>query len=525
MWGAVRDTSEEKQQLIADLRTQLDSSHLAEADASHGRFLFNKTCSSCHVLYGQGGRIGPDLTGANRHNLNYLLENIVDPGASVSKGFKVSTLALTDGRVMTGVIIEANDHTVTLQTQKDQLTVSRAGIEEIVPQETSLMPDGLLKQLSLEQTRDLFAYLSTTSQVQLPEELPSDRFVSMALQPFWQASRMSEPMFFIQADADSQPSASLLFSPTHVLSVSTATSETTFEAERDYVFDSQSNCLSLPEGSRIPFMTHEQLYPLMTSNLPKIKRQQGDQSRGIYFDNAAGYHERQVVVTYDCQPGQWQGPVPEFAGDRLPHLMKKLEDKQPVSVVLCGDSISAGYNASKFTGAEPSCPAYGELVALSLQKHFDSEVSFTNHAVGGWNASRGLKQVIDDRVGEKQPDLVIIAFGMNDVFGRDAATYQQNVKGIIDTIRQQSPKTEFILVATMLGNVEWGMRMEQFPLYRQALKDLCEDGIVLADLTAIWEELLKHKSFYDLTGNGVNHPNDFGHTVYAQVILSLMIRE
>jgi hypothetical protein len=94
---------------------------------------------------------------------------------------------------------------------------------------------------------------------------------------------------------------------------------------------------------------------------------------------------------------------------------------------------------------------------------------------------------------------------------------------MIDSIRAGSPETEFMLVATMLGNAEWGMPMEQFPLYRDALKELCGPGIVLADLTSVWEELLKRKSFYDLTGNGVNHPNDFGHAIYAQVITALLV--
>ncbi|MCA9027469.1 MAG: c-type cytochrome [Planctomycetaceae bacterium] len=523
LWGTVRETSAEKQQMMADLRSQLDVEQLASADLSQGRVLFEKTCSTCHVLYGKGGRIGPDLTGANRHNLNYLLENIVDPSAAVSKGFQVSAIALKDGRIITGVIVESSDRVVTVQTQKDRLSLSRDGIEEIVAQETSLMPDGLLKQFTSEQIRDLFAYLSSTSQVELPSELPTDRFVDAALRPFWTSTHITEPLFFIEPASGSRPSAQMLFEPEAILSVASATGQTTYEVDRDYEYDRSTNSLILPKGSRIPFTTQEQLYPLMTSDLPKIRRQEGDQSRGILFDNEAGYHDLQVEVTYDCREGQWQGPVPRFAGDQLPHLMQKLRAQEPVSIVLCGDSISAGYNASKFTGAEPGCPAYGELVALSLQKHFGSEVTFTNHAVGGWNAARGLKQVIEDRVGEKRPDLVIIAFGMNDVFGRDADVYQQNVRGIIDAIRELSPNTEFVLVSTMLGNAEWGMPMEQFPLSREKLRELCGEGVVLADLTEIWEELLKHKSFYDLTGNGVNHPNDFGHTVYAQVILSLLI--
>jgi acyl-CoA thioesterase I len=190
--------------------------------------------------------------------------------------------------------------------------------------------------------------------------------------------------------------------------------------------------------------------------------------------------------------------------------------------MLCGDSISAGGNATGVVKAPPVCPAFGQLVALALEHHFGSKVTFTNHAVGGWTSANGLQQAKEQKIGKAKPDLVIIAFGMNDVFARNAAAYQANIRSIIDTVRADAPDAEFILVASMLGNAEWGMPMEQFPLYRDALKKLCGPGIVLADMTSIWETLLKHKSFYDMTGNGVNHPNDFGHMVYSQTLLALL---
>lgn len=355
-----------------------------------------------------------------------------------------------------------------------------------------------------------------------------DRFGEIALQPFWKASRLRESLFFIQADSKTRPQASLLFLPKKIVRVQSATRDVDYEEGRDYqvrpdigTFDVKAT-FDLPDGSRIPFKTIDDLYPLMTSDVPKIPRQAGDKSRGIFFDNADGYHKLQVEVTYDLEPGGWPGPTPQFEGDQLPHLMGKLRAKEAVKVVLCGDSISEGYNASRFSKAPPGQPAYGELVALGLQKHYGSEVLFANHAVGGWNTSAGLKDVIETRIGEQRPDLVIIAFGMNDVFAKDAAAYQKNTQGMIDSIRAASPEAEFILVATMLGNAEWGMPMEQFSKYRDALKELCGPGIVLSDLTAIWRELLRHKSFYDLTGNGVNHPNDFGHAIYAQAITALL---
>lgn len=168
LWGSIRETSAEKKQQIAVLKQAYSNGALDKADPIAGRALFKKNCANCHTLYGDGGNIGPDLTGSNRRNLDYLLENIVDPGATLAESFKVSVVVLTSGRVLTGVVTHARDKTVTIQTQKDRVVLSRDEIEKIVPQNASLMPDGILKPLSDEQRRDLFAYLSGLRQVPLP---------------------------------------------------------------------------------------------------------------------------------------------------------------------------------------------------------------------------------------------------------------------------------------------------------------------------------------------------------------------
>ena len=139
-----------------------------------------------------------------------------------------------------------------------------------------------------------------------------------------------------------------------------------------------------------------------------------------------------------------------------------------------------------------------------------------NLAVGGKDTAWGLTQI--DNVVEGRPDLVVLAFGMNDSAGRTAKDFEANTKSTIARIREKLPDAEFILVATMVGNRDWiRLKHEVFPQYRDALASLCEPGIALADLTSIWTEFLKLKQDWDQTGNGVNHPNDFGHRVYAQV--------
>ena len=132
-----------------------------------------------------------------------------------------------------------------------------------------------------------------------------------------------------------------------------------------------------------------------------------------------------------------------------------------------------------------------------------------------------MQQAKDAHIGKEKPDLVIIAFGMNDVFQRNVALYEANIRALMEAItrRRASRTQEFILVGSMLGNSEWGMPMDQFPIYRDALAKLCGPSVVLADMTSMWEAAFWPKRFYDLTGNGVNHPNDFGHCVYAQSLL------
>ena len=169
-WGAVRDSDEAKRKLISEWTAKLDDEALAKADLAAGRQLFAGICGACHVMYGQGGKIGPDLTGSNRADLDYLLENIFDPSAVVSADYQMSILNLSDGRVLTGVIAEENDRTVTLRQATAEMTVARDEIAERRSSALSMMPEGLLQVFDEEQVRDLIAYLKHPVQVPLPEE-------------------------------------------------------------------------------------------------------------------------------------------------------------------------------------------------------------------------------------------------------------------------------------------------------------------------------------------------------------------
>ena len=188
-----------------------------------------------------------------------------------------------------------------------------------------------------------------------------------------------------------------------------------------------------------------------------------------------------------------------------------------------GDSISTGCNASGWANAAPFQPPYQDLLVMNLQSAYGGKISLKNEAVGGTGTDWGLANI--GKVVAHEPDLVILAFGMNDnAGGLPTARYRANLKAMMNAVRQKRPAAEFILVATMLGNKDWtALHQELFPQYRDALAGLCGQGVALADMTSMWAELFKHKKDWDMTGNGVNHPNDFGHRIYAQVLSTLLI--
>jgi putative membrane-bound dehydrogenase-like protein len=158
-WGVVQETPEARLAAVEKWRSLLTPEKLATANIEHGAELFKQSCASCHKLYGEGKNIGPDLTGANRSNLEYLLLNLVDPSAVVPKQFTTSVIVLNDGRVLTGVVVSKTEQTLVVQTDREQVTLARSDIEETRDTGKSLMPDGMLDKLTDDQVRDLFGFM------------------------------------------------------------------------------------------------------------------------------------------------------------------------------------------------------------------------------------------------------------------------------------------------------------------------------------------------------------------------------
>ena len=271
----------------------------------------------------------------------------------------------------------------------------------------------------------------------------------------------------------------------------------------------------LTPTSGIPYLGFHERFP--KKGRPMSITQHRDGTRNLYFSEGHVFHDQQVVVDY-VAAGPYKGAVPKSQLDLLPGAAAKLRAGKPLRVTVLGDSISTGANASGATGAAPWQPPYPQLVADALRNKYRSIVTVANFSVGGMDVRWGLTQL--DKVAGSSPDVLILAFGMNDASGRRTPDeFARMSNDIIETIGKKVPGCEVILVATMTGNPDWSYAApELYPKYRDALKRLVRPGVALADVTSVWTDVVAKKSFMDITGNGVNHPNDFGHRLYAMVI-------
>lgn len=150
----------EMRQMIEHLSGVLASGN---GDPYHGKELYAKTCAKCHLLFGQGGRIGPDLTTYKRDDSLNILINVVNPSAEIREGFETFLALTEDGRMASGFMFDQDSRVVVLRGLDGQnITLARDDIEEMLPQRKSLMPEGLLKDLSEQDVRDLFAYIRSS---------------------------------------------------------------------------------------------------------------------------------------------------------------------------------------------------------------------------------------------------------------------------------------------------------------------------------------------------------------------------
>jgi putative membrane-bound dehydrogenase-like protein len=166
-WGQVRTTPADKLALVAKYKQLVESTSPNNVDKELGRAVFARTCQQCHTLYGAGAKIGPDLTGSNRSDLNYLLSNVVDPNALIPKEYQTTVIMNADGRVITGIAVAEDEAAVTVKNATETVVIPQDEIENRMLSDASLMPENQLAQFTDREITSLLGYLREKAQCPL----------------------------------------------------------------------------------------------------------------------------------------------------------------------------------------------------------------------------------------------------------------------------------------------------------------------------------------------------------------------
>ena len=158
IWGPIDELPGDKQLQYKRYERLLQSD--SEADPVTGEEVFNRSCRTCHQINGSGGVIGPDLTGANRTSIDYLLSNLITPDEFIQEDYRMMIITTRGGRTYVGSIVAENERQITLRpVGLPDVVLSRADVQSLEVSEESLMPEGLLERLTEREVLDLFAFL------------------------------------------------------------------------------------------------------------------------------------------------------------------------------------------------------------------------------------------------------------------------------------------------------------------------------------------------------------------------------
>lgn len=338
--------------------------------------------------------------------------------------------------------------------------------------------------------------------------------IEQLLTPFWEGETVYDETIMLVSENGRQARAKLFYTPKKILSVKSTDLKTEYKEGRDWKYCNGEIIMS--EKSKMPFMKAEELHFYEKNNDDCFGAKDGGY---ILYKTEGYFHKRQLAVTYTHNDTIDFG-IRKLNGERLFGTKELLKKSKNVKICFYGDSITAGCDGSKKTGIEPFMPGWPELFASALEKKFNSKIEILNTAVPGENSDWGAR-CAEERLALHKPDLAVVAFGMNDGTQKiPACEFGNNIKRIKEKALEQNENTEFIFISTTLPNPESVFDGYQRDYYDELIGCTGDNDTVL-DMTSIHSALLERKAFADMTGNNINHPNDFLIRIYAQALIDL----
>lgn len=357
--------------------------------------------------------------------------------------------------------------------------------------------------------------------------------LSSYMQYYWAGNTVYDESVTFQNDANGNlTNATLMYTPSKIISVRSIDLNKLYVEGVDYIV--VGNQLVLTPGSSIIAASYDTLYPKYASGQSQDWLVcNNDNTR---YTSVTSLRDYQVAVTY-THSNSWTGMIPSAQLSELPNTKAKLENGGALNVVFYGDSITAGYEASGqsenalsmntlaettyLSSNAPYMPAWATMVSQQLSVRYpNATINKINRGAPSSDSTWGKTNV--NLVTQQNPDLVVIAFGMNEP--NSTMEYKSNITSIINSVLASNPNAEFLLVSSCVpnsacNNFTYNMLSEQETLLYSIQSEMSSTAIAVAPVNSMNAAMLATgKKITDGLNNNLNHPNDFIIRLYAQTI-------
>ena len=320
----------------------------------------------------------------------------------------------------------------------------------------------------------------------------------------------------------------LQYVPQRILSVTDYALQTPFCEGSDYFVSDRT--LYLPQGSRIPWVKAD----VFEGNIPPpyrkrdtIEDEKSDVVQfapGVLWTESALLHGNQICVTYLVKPEDTDSVPFGAYGAVAPRFTQKVKRGEAVKISVLGDSVAEGCSASGHFAYAPFQPDWTEMFARSLRAFAGCAVHTENFAVGGKDAQWGAEQKQIEDCARQKPDVLFLHFGINDSGRFDTDTFQKNIAKIYIGVKDVSPDTETVFIKAAMAN-PLCYSEQRFAEYWRTMDALAaaEPDFYTVDMFGWSVALIRRKKYTDISGNGVNHPNDFASRLYTGTLIHTFI--
>jgi len=354
--------------------------------------------------------------------------------------------------------------------------------------------------------------------------------LSAYLQPVWYTKEVYDETALVVGQ---NGKVTLLYEPDGEIIVRNYNLTTTYKKDIDYRIEGKT--ITRMVGGNLPYFETDEYY-LQAPNNPSVPiAVNGDLSyekfgeqRYLWFNEGVGITKNQISISYKTKDS-WKGAKPIAKSGNISNFINKIQNDRSATIAFYGDSITVGCNASGTIYGEnknPYLPDWSTLVCAGLSKKFKAEIKRINDAVGGWTSTNGLANY-DQSIGSyiENIDLLVLGFGMNDG-GTPSRKYRENTEEMINKFFEKNPEGSVILVSSMQPNTESSWVGNQL-IFESVLDEISSEigQTAVAPILSVFLSMEENHSKLtrDWLANNINHPNDFGVRLYAQVILNTIV--